>query len=73
VLCEKPMANSPAECEQMIAAGRKANRKLMVAYRCRYEPYNQEAIRMARSQELGPTQAIWPMPASRLAIPASGG
>src|SRR6266700_299891 len=58
VLCEKPMANTPAECEEMIAAARKANRKLMVAYRCRYEPYNQEAIRMTRSQELGPTQAI---------------
>jgi predicted dehydrogenase len=58
VLSEKPMANTPAECQQMIAAGRKANRKLMVAYRCRYEPYNREAIRIARSQELGPTQMI---------------
>jgi len=58
VLCEKPMANTPAECEEMIAAARKANRKLMVAYRCRYEPYNREAIRITRSQELGPTQAI---------------
>src|SRR5919198_1405212 len=25
VLCEKPMANPPAECQQMIDAGRKAN------------------------------------------------
>jgi predicted dehydrogenase len=58
VLCEKPMANTPAECQQMIAAGRRADRKLMVAYRCRYEPYNREAIRIARSQELGPTQMI---------------
>jgi predicted dehydrogenase len=58
VLTEKPMANTPAECQQMIDAGRKANRKLMVAYRCRYEPYNQEAIRMARSNELGKTKVI---------------
>jgi predicted dehydrogenase len=58
VLCEKPMANTPAECQQMIDTGRKANRKLMVAYRCRYEPYNREAIRIARSQEIGPTQMI---------------
>src|SRR4029077_18260611 len=36
VLSEKPMANSPEECQQMIDAGKKANRKLMVAYRCRY-------------------------------------
>ena len=58
VLSEKPMANTPAECQQMIDAGRRANRKLMVAYRCRYEPYNREAIRIARSKELGPTQMI---------------
>ena len=58
VLSEKPMANTPADCQQMIDAGRKANRKLMVAYRCRYEPFNQEAIRMARQQELGPTKVI---------------
>jgi predicted dehydrogenase len=58
VLSEKPMANTPADCQQMIDAGRKANRKLMVAYRCRYEPYNLEAIRMARQQEFGPTKVI---------------
>ena len=58
VLSEKPMANTPADCQHMIDAGRKANRKLMVAYRCRYEPYNQEAIRMAREQELGPIKVI---------------
>ena len=58
VLTEKPMANTPAECQQMIDAARKADRKLMVAYRCQYEPYNQEAIRIARSHEMGPTQMI---------------
>src|SRR5947208_849059 len=58
VLSEKPMANTPAECQQMINAARKADRKLMVAYRCRYEPYNREAIRIAQSGELGPTQMI---------------
>jgi len=58
VLTEKPMANTPAECQRMIDAARKAERKLMVAYRCRYEPYNQEAIRMARSHELGTAKVI---------------
>lgn len=57
-LTEKPMAKTPAECRQMIDAARKADRKLMVAYRCRYEPYNREAIRIARSGELGSTQVI---------------
>ncbi len=58
VLCEKPMANSPAECQQMIDAAKKADRKLMIAYRCRYEPFNREAIRIAQSGDLGPTQMI---------------
>jgi predicted dehydrogenase len=58
VLSEKPMANTPAECQSMIDAAHAANRKLMVAYRCRYEPFNQEMIRMARTQELGPLKVI---------------
>jgi predicted dehydrogenase len=58
VLTEKPMANTPAQCQQMIDAARKADRRLMVAYRCRYEPYNREAIRIARSGELGPIKVI---------------
>jgi predicted dehydrogenase len=58
VLTEKPMANTPADCQAMIDAARKANRKLMVAYRCRYEPFNQEMIRLAREQELGPVKVI---------------
>ena len=58
VLTEKPMANTPADCQAMIDAARKANRKLMVAYRCRYEPFNQEMIRMAREKELGPVKLI---------------
>src|SRR5215470_6924197 len=58
VLCEKPMANTPAECQQMIDAAKKADRKLMIAYRCRYEPFNREAIRIAQSGDLGATQMI---------------
>jgi glucose-fructose oxidoreductase len=59
VLCEKPMANTPQECEQMIAAAKAANRKLMIAYRLRYEPFNQTLIKTARdSAEMGPTRLI---------------
>src|SRR5438046_6364876 len=58
VLCEKPMANTPAECQQMVDAGKKADRKLMVAYRCRYETYKREAIRIARHADLGPTPLL---------------
>ena len=59
VLCEKPMANTPQECEQMIAAAKAANRKLMIGYRVRYEPFNQMMIKMAQdASEMGPTRMI---------------
>jgi predicted dehydrogenase len=57
-LSEKPMANTPADCQAMIDAARKANRKLMVAYRCRYEPFNQSMIAMSRSREFGPIKVV---------------
>lgn len=53
VMCEKPMAVSSAECEAMIAACKRAGRKLMIGYRSRFEPHNREAIRLARSGALG--------------------
>ena len=53
VLCEKPMANSVKECEQMIDACRQANRKLMIAYRCQYEPTNLKAIELLRQGYVG--------------------
>jgi predicted dehydrogenase len=53
VLCEKPMANSIGECEAMIAAGKAANRRLMIAYRCHYEPLNLAAMRAIRTGKVG--------------------
>jgi predicted dehydrogenase len=58
VLTEKPMANTPKDCEEMIRAAREASRKLMVAYRVRYEPYNQALIRMCRDGELGQIKVV---------------
>jgi predicted dehydrogenase len=58
ILTEKPMANTPKDCEDMIKACREASRKLMVAYRVRYEPYNQALIKIAREGELGPIKVV---------------
>jgi predicted dehydrogenase len=58
ILSEKPMANSAKDCREMIEACRKAGRKLMVAYRLRYEPYTQALIKIARDQELGPLKVV---------------
>jgi predicted dehydrogenase len=58
VLCEKPMCTSVADAEAMIAACKAANVKLMIAYRCQYEPFNLRAIQMIRDGKLGQVQAI---------------
>lgn len=58
VLCEKPMASTVAEAEQMIAACKAANVKLMIAYRLQYEPFHLEAIQMIRSGSIGEMQSI---------------
>ncbi|NYF77749.1 putative dehydrogenase [Granulicella arctica] len=58
VLCEKPMANTVEQCEAMIAACDKANRKLMIAYRCQLEPTTLHARKLVQSGALGKIQAI---------------
>src|SRR4051794_35649581 len=51
VLCEKPMANTPEDCQAMIVAASAAKRKLMIAYRLHYEPLTLKAIELCRSPE----------------------
>jgi len=58
VLCEKPMAISSAECQQMIDACRKANVKLMIAYRIHYEPMWQQIRELARNGAIGEIQGF---------------
>jgi predicted dehydrogenase len=58
VFCEKPMATSVKDGQAMIDACRAANKKLIVAYRCQYEPTNLQAIELIRSGKLGKIQAI---------------
>jgi glucose-fructose oxidoreductase len=53
VLCEKPMAVTTRECEQMIEATDRARVKLMIAYRLHFERANLEAARIVRSRKLG--------------------
>ena len=58
ILCEKPMANSAAECEDMIAACRQANIKLMIAYRQQYEPMNRALEKAVRDGKLGKLRSV---------------
>ncbi|HMG01665.1 MAG TPA: Gfo/Idh/MocA family oxidoreductase [Edaphobacter sp.] len=58
VLCEKPMAISVAECEQMVSACKAANVRLMIAYRLHYEPITLKTIKMIRDGAIGKVEAI---------------
>ncbi len=58
ILSEKPMATSAADCQKMIDACKQANRKLMIAYRCQYDPYHRAMMQMVRSKELGVVKVI---------------
>jgi predicted dehydrogenase len=58
VLCEKPMATTVADSQAMIKACKDANKKLMIAYRCHYEPTNLRALQLIRDGKLGKIQAI---------------
>lgn len=58
VLSEKPMANSAKDCEEMIAACKKAGKKLAIGYRCQFEPHHRECIRLAREKVFGDLKII---------------
>lgn len=58
VLCEKPMASSVADCRRMIEECAKHRVKLMIAYRCQYQPQHLKAIEIIRSGAIGKVQVI---------------
>jgi glucose-fructose oxidoreductase len=53
VLCEKPMATSSRECNDMIDAAQRHDVRLMIAYRLHFDPANLEAAKVVRSGKLG--------------------
>jgi len=53
ILCEKPMATSHVEAERMINACKKANVKLMIAYRQQYEPNNRAVRKLVTEGKFG--------------------
>jgi predicted dehydrogenase len=53
VLCEKPMAITADECEEMIEACESNRVKLMVAYRLHFEEINLNAIDIVRRRQIG--------------------
>jgi glucose-fructose oxidoreductase len=53
VICEKPMANTAADCEAMLAACSKANVRLSIGYRLHYDSYHIELDKLARDKDFG--------------------
>ncbi|HSE38175.1 MAG TPA: Gfo/Idh/MocA family oxidoreductase [Blastocatellia bacterium] len=53
VLCEKPLAVTESECEEMISAAANNGVKLMTAYRLHFEQANMKAVEIAQSGKLG--------------------
>ncbi|WP_025026398.1 Gfo/Idh/MocA family protein [Caldalkalibacillus mannanilyticus] len=53
VLCEKPMATSRKDAEEMIATAKKNNKKLMIAHNQRFVSSHQKARKMIENGELG--------------------
>lgn len=53
VLCEKPMAVTEDECQQMIRACDENQVKLMIAYRLHFEAANLKCVDLAQSGQLG--------------------
>lgn len=53
VIIEKPMANTAAECDAILAACKAAKVKCAVGYRLHFDPYHKELKRLARTREFG--------------------
>lgn len=53
VICEKPMANTVAECDAILAACA-AKVRLSIGYRLHFDPYHEELRRLVRTKEFGP-------------------
>jgi predicted dehydrogenase len=58
VLCEKPMATTPEDAQKMIDACKRADRRLMIAYRIQYEPHNRYVMQAARDHRFGKVTMI---------------
>lgn len=53
VICEKPMALSVKECDNMIAACKNAGKMLSIGYRLHFDPYNLEMARLGTEKVYG--------------------
>jgi predicted dehydrogenase len=58
VICEKPMAVSVKECEEMIQACKDAGVQLAIGYRLHFEPFNLEIKRLGQEKVFGAVKLV---------------
>ncbi len=58
VWCEKPMAVTPEECQEMIDACNKNRVKLSIGYRCQHEPNTIAYREIVKNEKLGKVKAV---------------
>ena len=58
VWCEKPMALTELECQEMIDACKKNKRSLAIGYRLHHEPHTQQYRKIIKEQLLGKVQKV---------------
>jgi predicted dehydrogenase len=58
VICEKPMAITVEECDQMIAACKEAGKMLSIGYRLHFEPYNMHMKQLGQNKVYGAIKKI---------------
>ncbi len=58
VLCEKPMATNEHDCQAMIRVCKRADVRLMIAYRLHFTQSQLQAIKLAREGKLGKLRAF---------------
>jgi predicted dehydrogenase len=58
VICEKPMAITVEECDQMMRACEDAGVMLSIGYRLHFDPYNLEMMRLAKGNDFGAVKKL---------------
>jgi predicted dehydrogenase len=58
VICEKPMALTVQDCDEMITACKNANKMLSIGYRLHFEPHNMEMMRLGQKKVFGPIKKM---------------
>ncbi|HLU94872.1 MAG TPA: Gfo/Idh/MocA family oxidoreductase [Membranihabitans sp.] len=58
VICEKPMEISSDRCRKMIDACQKANKKLQIGYRLRYQAHHRQIMEYAKNETFGKVKVM---------------